>query len=105
MYDLLSADAALSPQPKSNMLSAKVGQLPPNQKIVWTDTHQQALDYLVDVLTNPPVMAYPRFEDPFILHIDASEQGLWAVLYQRQDKKLRVIGYGSRTLTPAEKKL
>lgn len=85
------------------MLSAKVGQLPPNQKIVWTDTHQQALDYLVDVLTNPPVMAYPRFEDPFILHIDASEQGLWAVLYQRQDKKLRVIGYGSRTLTPAEK--
>lgn len=48
-------------------------------------------------------MAYPRFEDPFILHIDASEQGLGAVLYQRQDGKLRVIGYGSRTLTPALK--
>ena len=48
-------------------------------------------------------MAYPRFEDPFILHIDASEQGLGAVLYQRQEGRLRVIGYGSRTLTPAEK--
>lgn len=25
-------------------------------------------------LTNPPVMVYPRFEDPFILHTDASER-------------------------------
>lgn len=48
-------------------------------------------------------MAYPRFENPFILHIDASEQGLGAVLYQRKDGKLRVIGYSSRTLTSAEK--
>lgn len=62
LYDLLSADTGLSPKPKSNVVSAKVGHLPPNQKIVWTDTHRKALDYLVDVLTNPPVMAYPRFE-------------------------------------------
>lgn len=58
------------------------------------------MDYLVNVLTNLPVMAYPRFEDPFILHIDAKEQGLRA---QRQDGKLRVMGYGSQTSTPAEK--
>lgn len=103
LYDLVSADAAPNPQSKSNSQSTKVGQLPPHQKIVWTDTHQKALDYLVDVLTNPPVMAYPRFEDPFIVHIDASEEGLGAVLYQRQEGKLRVIAYGSQTLTPAEK--
>ena len=48
-------------------------------------------------------MAYPNFSDPFVHHTDASESGLGAVLYQRQQGKLRVIAYGSRTLTPAEK--
>lgn len=37
-----------------------------------------------------------------MLHTNASERGLGAVLYQRQRGKLRVIAYGSRTLTPAE---
>lgn len=103
LYDLLSADVTPSPELKPTFRPAGAGQLPPHHKIVWTDSHQKALNYLVDVLTNPPVMAYPRFEDPFILHIDASERGLGAVLYQRQEGRLRVIGYGSRTLTPAEK--
>ena len=48
-------------------------------------------------------MAYPDFSHPFVLHCDASEDGLGAVLYQEQENKLRVISYASRTLTPAEK--
>lgn len=55
------------------------------------------------MLTNPPILAFPNFDLPFILHTDASNDGLGAVLYQQQDNKLCVIGYGSRTLTPAEK--
>ncbi|CAI5671134.1 unnamed protein product [Oreochromis niloticus] len=55
------------------------------------------------MLTNPPILAYPDFDLPFVLHTDASNEGLGAVLYQRQNNKLRVIGYGSRTLTPAER--
>ena len=47
-------------------------------------------------------MAYPNFEEPFILHTNASHQGLGAVLYQRQNGIVRVIDYGSRTLTPSE---
>lgn len=38
-----------------------------------------------------------------MLNTDASNDGLGAVLYQQQDNKLRVIAYGSRTLTPAER--
>jgi hypothetical protein len=49
-------------------------------------------------------MAYPYFNREFILHTDASQEVLGAVLYQQQgDGRLAVIGYGSRTLTPAEK--
>lgn len=48
------------------------------------------------------MLAYPDFDRPFTLHTDASQKGLGAVLYQNQDGKMRVVGYGSRTLTPAE---
>ncbi|PIK37506.1 hypothetical protein BSL78_25661 [Apostichopus japonicus] len=48
-------------------------------------------------------MAYPDFKLPFILHTDASNQGLASVLYQRQEGKLRAIAFASRTLSPAEK--
>ncbi len=58
---------------------------------------------MIDLLTLPPVLGYPKFEEPFILHCDASQEGLGAVLYQRQEGKLRVIAYGSRTLTAAER--
>ena len=48
-------------------------------------------------------MAFPQYDKPFVVHVDACEYGLGTALYQRQDGKLRVIAYGSRTLTPAEK--
>lgn len=54
------------------------------------------------MLTTPPLLVYPDFELPFVLHTDASQRGLGAVLYQSQGGKMRVVGYGSRTLTPAE---
>ena len=64
----------------------------------WKEEHKDILVKLIDCLTKPPVMAYPNFEEPFILHTDASHQGLDAVLYQRQNGIIRVIGYVSRTL-------
>ncbi|KAI3352072.1 hypothetical protein L3Q82_020890 [Scortum barcoo] len=63
-------------------------------------TNTQGTSGLVD---SSPSFVYPDFDQPFVLHTDASERGLGAVLYQQQDGKLRVIGYGSRTLTPAER--
>lgn len=71
--------------------------------VEWTIEHQKTLDLLIDMLVNPPVLAYPDFNLPFVLHTDASEKGLGAILYQHQDGGLRVIAYGSRTLSPAEK--
>ena len=74
-----------------------------NHAIVWTQEHQGVLEKLVDCLANPPILGYPDYRLPFVLHTDASNEGLGAVLYQRKSSKMQVIGYGSRTLTTAEK--
>ena len=79
------------------------GQAPSSTPITWLPAHQAIINQFVDELSNPPVMAYPDFTLPFVLHTDASQEGLGAVLYQEQGGRLRVIAYGSRTLTPAEK--
>lgn len=102
LYELLQVkghpDGAQRKREKS-----KGAQLPSKTPIQWTDGHQIVLEQLIDILSHPPVLSYPDFELPFVIHTDASQHGLGAVLYQRQSGKLKVIAYGSRTLTPAEK--
>ena len=53
--------------------------------------------------TESPILAYVDFKAPFILHTDASGDGLGAVLYQVQEGKQRVIAYASRSLTKSER--
>ncbi|KAI4885982.1 hypothetical protein NFI96_028798, partial [Prochilodus magdalenae] len=104
LYELLAKPKSeIKQTQKKKRINRKSAQLPPNHPVQWTVTHTEILHKIIDQLTNPPVMAYPDLEKPFVLHVDASEDGLGAVLYQRQEGVLRVIGYGSRTLTTAEK--
>ena len=58
---------------------------------------------MIPHLTEAPFLAFPQYDKPFAVHVDACGYGLGIALYQRQDVKLRVIAYGSRTLTMAEK--
>ena len=107
LYSLLSAENA--PQVSNDMKRKgrkqpnKTNQRPSGHAIIWTEHHQGVVCQLIDHLLHPPILGYPDFEKSFVLHCDASQEGLGAVLYQRQHSKLVVIGYGSRTLTPAEK--
>ncbi len=106
LYDLLKMprDTKVGTSQKRKWQTKQTsGGVPSNTPIDWTDTHQSTLEQLIDCLVQPPVLGFPEFSQPFILHTDASNQGLGAVLYQSQDGKLRVIAYGSRTLTAAEK--
>ena len=60
------------------------------------------MNTLIDLITQQPILAYPDYNEEFYIHTDASLHGLGCILYQRQEGKIRVISYGSRTLRPAE---
>ena len=50
-----------------------------------------------------PILDYANYQKPFKLHTDASEHGLGAVLYQKQDDSTeRVIAYARRTLSKSK---
>ena len=65
--------------------------------------HQKIVEGVVEYLKSPEVIAFPDFTQPFFIHCDASNTGLGGVLYQKQEEKLRVISFASRTLSPAER--
>ena len=98
IYDLLS-----DPDKIKHAGSSRSGQLSSKTLVHWKEEHQTILEDLIERITSPPILAYPNYKDPFIVHTDASQDGLGAVLYQKQDGILRVISYASRTLTPTER--
>ena len=101
LYELLTGTDNIA-QP--SQVNNSKGQLKSNVYVKWTDRHNGSLEELITLLKNSPLLAFPDPEEPYILHTDASQDGLGAVLYQKQKGKNRVIAYASRTLSPAEKK-
>ena len=59
---------------------------------------------LITTINSPQLLSYPDFDQPFILHLIASNKGLGAGLYQYNEKKVRILGYSSRALAEAEQK-
>jgi len=84
-------------------ISSKKGPKKADKSWSWTEVEQDIFEKLKDILTSPPILAYPNFELPFELHVDASMQALGAVLYQEQEGQKRVIAYASRALSKSEK--
>ena len=71
-------------------------QLPPEaHEMVWT---------LKEKILTSPLLVFPDFAKPFLLEIDASKEGLGAILSQKQDDgRFHPVTFGSHSLTPAEK--
>ena len=72
--------------------------------VEWNEECQEAFNKLKQLCSQIPILGYANYKKPFKLHTDASENGLGAVLYQKQDDGTdRVIGYASQTLSKSEK--
>ena len=65
---------------------------------------QEAFTSLTKHLTEAPILAYPDFSRDFVLETDAL--GLGGVLsHEKEDGKLRLIVYASRSLPTQEKNI
>ena len=72
----------------------------------WTMKHQEAFDALKEALSTAPVLGYPDFSREFILEIDASLNGLGAILSQQgKDGQICVIAYASCSLCPSKRSM
>ena len=93
-------------KPLNSLLEGYVNNKRANkgQTIPWGSEQQEAFNALQQACTSAPILSYPNPEKPFILHTDASLDGLGAVLYQKDESgQVRVIAYASRSLSKSEK--
>lgn len=73
-----------------------------DSEYLWNEQAQIAFDTLRKKLMNPPVLAYPRFDLPFVVITDASNYAAAAILANRDGKEERPIQFFSRTFNDAQ---
>ena len=98
LYSLLRGDKTAK-KPKHSHKHNK----PANVKWEWGEKQRVAFARLKELLTSPPILAYPDFDKDFVVHVDASRSGLGAVLYQKNGDRLEVLAYASKSLLPSER--
>lgn len=72
-------------------------------KFEWSSQCEEAFQTLKERLTKAPILALPTDSDKYILDTDASGESIGAVLSQMQGTEERVICFGSRVCSPAER--
>ena len=70
----------------------------------WSDACENAFQTLKTKLLVAPILAYPDYNKDYILYTDASAEAVGMVLSQIQGGRERVISYGGKKLSSAERK-
>ena len=85
-------------QPLTNLLKK-------GTNFIWTDAHSQAVEKLIDITLNDPVLYRPNPLKQFILEVDTSAFATRAILYQEHEgmRRKRPMGYHSQTFNPAKR--
>ena len=74
------------------------------RKFVWSNDCQTSFDTLKQALCEGPVLAFSRFDLPFVLDTDVSTNGVAAVLSKVQDGEEHPIAYAAKALTKSQRK-
>ena len=93
--------------PNFSTISVPLSDLTKNNHpdiIEWTNDCQKVFDTLKRLLTSQPTLAPPDYNKPFIVHTDASDRGIGAVLSQGEGQLEHPIAFYSRKLLPREQK-
>lgn len=74
-------------------------------QFVWNLRAEQAFQQLKARFTSAPILTVPDPQRQFVVEVDASNDGIGAILSQKsaKDNKLHPCAFLSRKLTPAEK--
>eukprot|EP00833_Pecoramyces_ruminatium_P016170 jgi/Orpsp1_1/1190202/evm.model.d7180000077406.1 len=73
------------------------------EKFEWSEESEKAFKKLKELLTSPPVLAFPDHDKQFYVECDASNYAIGGVLSQRgEDGALHPIYYYSKSLSKAE---
>ncbi len=84
------------------------GLMKKEAKLVWNDDCEPAFETRKKALVQPPILAYPTRDGPFISSTDASDTGMGAVLEQEQEDEgrvvKRVIAYASKMLNASQRR-
>uniref|UniRef100_A0A8C4TAC5 Gypsy retrotransposon integrase-like protein 1 n=1 Tax=Erpetoichthys calabaricus TaxID=27687 RepID=A0A8C4TAC5_ERPCA len=70
----------------------------------WDESCTTAFRQIIHCLTHAPVLAFADPSKPYILHIDASMNGLGAVLNQEYPEGVRPVAFASRKLSNSERR-
>ena len=68
---------------------------------VWTSLHQKNFEKIKQLMVKPPVLTLPTSTGRYILYSDTSKTHAGSALWQMQNGRPRLIGYGSKSLPKA----
>lgn len=81
------------------------GLLKHDTKFLWLPLHDEAFHTLRTKLIEPPILAFADTEKPFIIHVDASIEGIGYILSQEDEQgQLHPIEFGSKALLPQQQR-
>ena len=72
-------------------------------ELKWNDQAQKAFQCIKNTLSSATVLAFPKYDLPFIIETDAREEGIGVAISQIQDGFERPIAYAAKALRGAQR--
>ena len=83
---------------RSEILAPLAALTSKNAPWKWTTIHEKSFQLIKKIMSRETLLAYPQFDQPFIIHTDASHTQLGAVISQEN----KPIAFYSRKLSPTQ---